>query len=60
MLERFRIRKQADDVQRNAAQKHRVGDTGGGLNIGWMEDGLAYVNVHTDLNGAGEVRGQVF
>lgn len=28
--------------------------------IGWMEDGLAYVNVHTDLNAAGEVRGQVF
>lgn len=26
---------------------------------GWLEDGLAYVNVHTALNPAGEARGQI-
>jgi hypothetical protein len=28
--------------------------------VGWMEDGLTYVNVHTALNPAGEVRGQIY
>lgn len=27
--------------------------------VSWMEDGLTYVNVHTALNPAGEVRGQI-
>ena len=27
--------------------------------LGLMNDGLTYVNVHTDLNAAGEVRGQI-
>ena len=26
---------------------------------GWLEDGMAYVNVHTALNPAGEARGQI-
>ncbi len=36
---------------------------GGGLSladvVALMESGQAYVNLHTDLNGAGEIRGQI-
>lgn len=28
--------------------------------VGWMEDGLTYVNVHTELNPMGEARGQIY
>jgi hypothetical protein len=32
----------------------------GGQFIGYLNDGLLYVNVHTSLNPAGEVRGQIY
>lgn len=31
----------------------------GGQLFAWLNDGMAYVNVHTALNPAGEVRGQI-